>query len=351
MQYGKLTHWVKPDWVIVERNMNERSKQVLILLIGIQLSMIAPGFTVNKKSNPVDIRSESQFIKKTSQPQKTKFNLKLKMDPVYDQEILPETESLNRLTPKYDKLNQEIKPKKRVVLQGAIKHSSVLLPVDKKFKIGAVFKEIPKSELGINEVWYRIPAWSSGKWHRETQTLIRQRGFTLFSKFESFLSKPLMGQTETSRLDYTLGTLVDAKGTIWNRITYPYTVKVEGRSSDHIGLIHHFSHISTSKEKLVTKDLSTGIEIDRDTNKILNVYQSENIYETTFKSPNMVVSKGSQKAFNSKGKPIMLSIVKSDEKQIAKFKPLFFEDGIDLRKSLNRFLKSKGMQERCVSLQ
>ena len=122
------------------------------------------------------------------------------------------------LTPRYDTSKGAPDKKNvnnRVLLRGGIKHLKKLPPVNKKYWVGKVFEDFPSMELETNHVWYQVPSWYAGQWHREHQTQIGQRGFTLYRKFESFMVRPFMGETIVSRIDYSIGDQVDGKGTIW----------------------------------------------------------------------------------------------------------------------------------------
>lgn len=242
-------------------------------------------------------------------------------------------------------------PSEAYTLFGNVSHSDVLPPVKKNYPIvplwwqkpnqGAVEKstrlapEYPS--LGKPAVvWIPVPKWLAGKW-------IKQGDLTVsYADLRTGVTKPVSEWTQNLQT-VTWGNQIDGQGNVWQGYSIPtewdsisngkfvrfilLNGQIEPSSPDHMVTRTHF---------IVTESLGT---------QVVEAFQQESLNDLFLLPSRELENHGSTKDFTNEGQPIRKGMLISRFTKVGSFEPIEIQDGVDLLKSLNDYLRAHNMSQ------
>lgn len=242
------------------------------------------------------------------------------------------------------------------LLKGKVEHSQSLSPVDSSLRAGAQYDLTRLKALSANNLWYRIPAWSAGSWHKETCTTVHRRKFKSDANYYSVvLARYGLGPREkmddwetntyTARSDETWGFQKDRNGEIWQFAYNNYQTLTEGERSYAVSLVKDVEVIDISDSKVVLKFVSTKLLIDKYSRQIGIARQTESIQTYTTAGGNLRRVVSSVRSFDEDGQPEAESKVISLQLRTKAFDPWNVYEGRDMRALFAEYLVSHGMKD------
>ncbi|MBU6455236.1 MAG: hypothetical protein KGS72_25930 [Cyanobacteria bacterium REEB67] len=202
-------------------------------------------------------------------------------------------------------------------LKAGVEASQILNSASPLLRRGPVFDEANLPPLHTTKCWYEIPDWFAGTWHRENEKV-------------SVLGLPL--KVKASR-DRVRGTQLDALGHIWQACDEPSVVKVNGSLFTDYKLIFSLEPLAVSKERVTLRFIVKSISVDNESGKIIRVYDSVEIQEST------LASTGHVRATVTNGKRKVGSF---DEVLTAPFSPVDQDDHRNYDVEFCEYLRSEG---------
>ncbi len=242
------------------------------------------------------------------------------------------------------------------VLKGKVEHSQNLLPLDASLRAGAQFDMTKLKALSPNNFWYRLPAWSTGTWHRETSTTIHVRKFKSDASYSSAVlaryglgPKEKMDDWETdthiARSDETWGFQKDRDGDIWEFGYNNYQTLTEGERTYTVSFVKDVEVIEVSDTKVVLKYIATRLLIGKYSRRIGIARQTESIQTYTAAGGNMRRVVASVKSFDEDGQPEAETKLLSLQLRTKAFQPWNVYEGRDMRALFTEYLVSHDMKD------
>jgi len=222
-------------------------------------------------------------------------------------------------------------------LRGSVEHSEQLTPVQSGLKVGDTFDQSKLEKGAATKNWYKVPPWLAGTWEHDDQTQTSYLDYKTGvgdSKTFSFQSHSTDG----------FGYQRDRLGGIWDSISVPYFAESVTDKELHTSLHTDDSVIFDSDDRVIMRFICTRTTVDKATNTISSVNQTESFNSYVPYGPNMVRTEYSIKYFDQRGNPIDLSKGWSIERRVALFKLSSYDP------SFGEYLKTNGM-ENLVPLQ
>lgn len=217
-------------------------------------------------------------------------------------------------------------------LQGFVEHSEELPPVKSNFRVGADFNEQAMVKLVPKLRWYRVPPWAVGTWHVETLTNYYRHDYKTGVTDKTQVTLPFKSDQQT------MGTQKDSQGDIWDYDAYPYVVDVDVEYGKQIQQIDLNELLRLTPLEMTNKLRSTNLELEKQSNRILSVYQAESLQTYSPYGKNLLRCVASVKRFDENGRPKELVQNVCAMRRISGFVPKNMFNGIDLKASFKAYL-------------
>lgn len=224
---------------------------------------------------------------------------------------------------------------KGVVLKATIQHSSRLQPVETGLMEGNTFDSKVLSKYTPLNTWYKIPKWSSGRWHGEQQTAISSR---------NELSGIVDATSETfnCRGDEDWGKQLDSRAQIWEWSHVPYMSESEMDDAISYSLVRKCVPVSITDAQIVMKFESVSVLVAKTSKLIISSVQKESIQTYVPQGEDQMKVDASIRSFDDHGFPKRTSTTVSTVTRTSPFRPANDYQGQNLRILFRRFLTDTG---------
>ncbi|MBC8000784.1 MAG: hypothetical protein IAF58_22745 [Leptolyngbya sp.] len=184
--------------------------------------------------------------------------------------------------------------------------------------------------------WFMLPSWMAGLWLKTgdmtTQVTDLRTGHT-----------SNVNEWTENRLQVVYGHQRDARGNYWHVNLLPAE-----RDGNSAGKLVRFVIVSQACEQSTPQQLMTRTHylVSESTpwnHQIVDTYQQESLNHFALLSNGTMNNSSSNRVFTYQGAPVRDGYLESNYAKIAQFSPVVTMNGIDLRASLNDFLRSHGM--------
>lgn len=234
------------------------------------------------------------------------------------------------------------------ILEGRIEHSPSLPPVDKQWKTGAKFDAGKLPVAGSESIiWWRVPSWLAGTWHNVGK--VKRLSF-------KDLQNPESNQGfDSVEINYpdseVIGYQTDRLGFAWTCVPAPYVGRSEQGDKVNVSIIHSAVPVELSDTQVVIKFLATTLTVGKGKGRILAVTQRESLQTYKQIETGKILVQASMQYYDENGTPRYESKVLSNSKLQEAYKetPYLPYPGnmptlIDLRKSFDKFLRSRNLE-------
>ena len=225
-------------------------------------------------------------------------------------------------------------------LQGGIEHSEVLPELVGELHPGNVYSDdlLLKAGTAGNDLWFHIPSWYAGTRHSERMTVVYRYNYKTGET-----TQPMSTQLE--RQDSLSGYQKDKNGGIWDYRKVPRIQHVESDFVDAVLFVKSIHPVKETAEQFVIEYEEISITLQKNSNKILQVTQQEQISTVSSPEPGLLRSDVSVKNFDMDGKPLRKEQSVVFSKILKPFEQIDNYKGVDLKQSFIDFLHSHQMDE------
>lgn len=211
-----------------------------------------------------------------------------------------------------------------------ISFSETVTPVPPEFKPHKLFSSIELPAEDNEDLWYQIPSWRAGLFHRD-----KQIDHTLTGDFES-----------VSKVDHLYGMQVDKRGGIWHHVSWPSVTKITLDGYCQYKMISKYEPVKLSEKEFTVKVYSTNIDVDDKTGKIIRVAKQEEFDRYFPAGPGFARGQCLIQGYSGRGNQnTTVERCSVEESQTQPFKVLNNFRGKNLRESFKKFLRSHDLGE------
>ncbi len=216
------------------------------------------------------------------------------------------------------------------LLNAAIEeHSDSLSAAPAPLRAGVVFNETSLPATGTAGIWYLIPAWLPGLWHREVETAT---------------DPPQQRRSITARIDEPWGFQTDRQGGCWNYHYEPYSERQDGGNFISYKTVLQKQVLQVAPSVFVIRYRAICTTVSKPDNVIRQVYQQEEIQKITSVEPGLTRHNSSVRWFDANGRPTGGIESYSFMNLIRPYQRVDFAGGVNLRQDFKAYLASHGLQ-------
>lgn len=217
-------------------------------------------------------------------------------------------------------------------LKATIELSSELAPVRKELQTGAKFNEQALPPVSTNGVWYWVPPWLAGGWHRETMTYllpVHKRGI------------------HKERSDSSYGLQVDRLGGHWQRLVIPSRHPVECTQLVDWKITTRFDVLETNNFEFINHSQNISVAVNKRTGKIMATYQQESIQRYYPIDNNHIKYEVTTKEFDQSGRFVSLNEGSTIYTRTSPFIQQNIDEvtGVNLRLDFYRYLVASDLRD------
>lgn len=185
-----------------------------------------------------------------------------------------------------------------------------------------------------NILWIPIPKWLAGTWSKQGDLTVSS------TDMRSGVSSPVNQWTPNFQTT-TWGNQIDGCGNIWHGYSIP--TEIDGNSSGKtVKFVIIDGHWEpSSPDHLITRVRS--IVISSYGRQVVDEFQQEALNDLCLLQTGELANYGSTRDFTNQGLPLRQGMLISRFTKVRSFEPVEFQDGVDLVKSLNEYLKTHNM--------
>ncbi|MBY0549271.1 MAG: hypothetical protein K2W95_18495 [Candidatus Obscuribacterales bacterium] len=230
-------------------------------------------------------------------------------------------------------------PPKHLMLEGGIRLSDKMPPVDESLKAGATFTEQKMKKLEAqapDNQWARLPNWAGGKWKTRSQSNYYRYSY-------QHKSKDFSVRTFTFRAGEGLGYQTDRRGDLWEWDRANYWTRAE---NDEMYVLDFHKHLETKykDEKEFTEYfVSTRVIVNRSNMRVERCYQMESIQTYINPEPGVMRCRASMKEFDETGMPVELVKGVCYSTKMKEYAPVVQCRGENLPKLFAQYLKRNNL--------
>lgn len=203
-------------------------------------------------------------------------------------------------------------------------------PVPQDLKVHKLFSSIELPAEDKEDLWYQIPKWRAGLFHRD-----KQIDHTLSGDYES-----------VSKVDHLYGMQLDRRGGVWHHVSWPAITKLTLDGYCQYKMISRYEPVKLSEKEFTVKVYSTNVDVDDKTGKIIRVAKQEEFDRYFPAGPGAARGECLIQGFSARGNQnTTVERCSVEESQIQPFKVLNTFRGKNLRESFKKFLQSHGLAE------
>ncbi len=220
------------------------------------------------------------------------------------------------------------------ILMGKAQYCDKIAPLRATLAPGMRFSPEQVTVSGCKNIWYRVPAWFAGTWHKQSQTITYRLTTATKNVDRSWHTVDVSG-------DERLGWQRDRAGDFWE-----YDCNYVQHSQSGANLTYHFVErcdlVSSHPERPIFEIQSLDIRVQKSTMQILTVERTISTETLTLLANDRMKVESVSKAFNANG--AMVSEVHSTavKERIADFSPVDQYQRRDMRALFRRYLMSIG---------
>ncbi len=185
-------------------------------------------------------------------------------------------------------------------------------------------------------LWVPIPRWLAGKWSKQGDLTVSH------TDLRTGVTTPVNQWTQNLQTT-TWGNQIDGHGNVWHGYSMP--TEIVGQSN---GKVVKFIIISgrvepSSPDHLITRLHS--IVIESYGRQVVDEFQQEALNDLYLLQSGELQNYSSSRDFTNQGLPIREGMLDSRFTKVGAFEPVESQDGVDLLKSLNDYLKTHNMSQ------
>ena len=202
--------------------------------------------------------------------------------------------------------------------------------VDPRFRPHKLFADAELPNQDSAEMWYRIPNWRAGHYHREQQV------------DHTFTGDVVM----VSRVDHIYGMQRDRTGAIWHYSSWPHITKIDLDGVTEYKIIERYEPIETTEHAYAVKVSSIDIDVDDKTKRIKRVTKQLEVDRYTPGPNGIAYGESEWQGYTADGNPnTQVEHSSMDEMQVEPFKVADKWRDKDLRSSFRNYLESHGLPD------
>jgi hypothetical protein len=215
------------------------------------------------------------------------------------------------------------------MLNAEIEHSASLPAVSAPLRAGASFTAASLPQGASIGVWYLIPAWMPGMWHRQVETTVYP---------------PEAAKTITAPVDEGWGYQKDKFGGCWNYHREPNMEQHPGGNYVDYCIIQQKEVLQMLPQSFVVRYRAYTVRVSTPDNVIRQVWQQEEIQRITYVEAGLTKRESSVQFFDESGRPTGSVQAYAFMNLIKPYQQVDFLNGKDLRLDFKAFLAAHGMQ-------
>lgn len=216
-----------------------------------------------------------------------------------------------------------------------------LAPIEPESRVlvaGVQFSEEYLPKFRGDCVWYRIPEWFAGTWHRQEVTT--SRDLDLKRNHESKLVTKELCSTYDEE-----GWQQDGAGGIWNCEHVPFRSESIGNGYRQVFIVSSLEPVEVTEKVVVKEFKGRGIVIESATGKIRYSAPATSLQTYQLVEPGVVACKSVTTEFDTTGRPVRITETASVLKRIKPFEQRNVYRGKDMRAAFKVFLCNEGKVE------
>jgi len=222
------------------------------------------------------------------------------------------------------------------VFHRPIQHSDRLPAIASELSSGQLLKETTLPRCEPNNEWYWIPSWLAGTWLSQEKT-----------SFYSYDFRKRVKRTRQTRtgceVREAFGCQRDKLGGVWHYVGVPFTLPTAEGAEKIIALNRRAEPALVSEAEVVTRSLGTSIYVDKRTDRIVGLDETEDIETATPAGQGMMKVHNSVKLFDKYGQPVERTRSVRISRKIADFLPVDHYDGQDMKELFREFLTARAL--------
>ncbi len=175
-----------------------------------------------------------------------------------------------------------------LTLSGQAEHSITLPPIPATLQPGQTFNlSVAEQGFATNHDWRQIPPWLAGTWHTDVEYALQN-------------SRPVGYVTRSTR---TFGSLADRFGNVWQYKKVPWSETVDDGNTLDSKLVIFEKRLGHDPNSYVDKAITVDVIYDRNSGRILNTYQQEELQWTYPQPDHTLRVDESIKRYDAMGQP------------------------------------------------
>ncbi len=214
------------------------------------------------------------------------------------------------------------------MLNAEIEHSATLPAMSAPLRAGASFNASSLPQVQAIGVWYLIPAWMPGMWHRQVETTIYP---------------PEARKTITAPVDEGWGMQKDKFGGCWNYHLEPNMEQNPGGNYYDYCVIQQKEVLQMLPKSFTVRYRAYTVRVSSPDNVIRQVWQQEEIQRISYVEAGLTKRESSVQFFDESGQPTGSVQAYAFMNLIKPYQPIDFLNGKDLRQDFRAFLLAHGM--------
>ncbi len=232
-------------------------------------------------------------------------------------------------------------PADATTLTGGVSHSESLPPlrnnrlsIPLRGKVDYAPAQSPTSQRAI--LWLPVPAWLAGKW-------VKQGDLTVsYTDVRTGISTPTRQWTQNFQTT-TWGNQLDGQGNIWHGYSIPTEIDGISKGKTVRFIMVNGQREQSSSDHMVTRVHSVVIEnLD---GQLVDTFQQETLNDLFLLPSGELENHGSTRDFTSEGQPVREGMLVSHFSKVRNFELVETQNGVDLLKSLNDYLRANNMSQ------
>lgn len=192
------------------------------------------------------------------------------------------------------------------------------------------------THVGPTVEWFPIPKWMAGQWQKDGDLTVSYRDLRT-NRFTS------MSAWTENKMSSFWGHQTDREGNVWHADILP--IERDGWSK---GKLARFMMVAlkcehSSPKQIVTRARYMVTETYNGSGPIIDMFQQESLNDYTLLPDGEMENISSNRIYSAQGLPLREGGLVSRLRRMGPFTPVPTQSNIDLRKSLNDYLRLHGM--------
>ena len=251
-------------------------------------------------------------------------------------------------------------PSDAVTLFGGVSHSRVLPPVPQRYlspergrvdqtveaprqaPVGTIAPSPPPASPAAEVlppekvVWIPVPNWLAGTW-------VKQGDLTVsYTDVRTGVTRPANEWTQNYQTA-VWGNQVDAQGNVWQGYVLPTQIPGLSNGKTVTFIVVNGQPEVSPPGHWVARD--HNVVIERAGGEIVDAFQQETLNDLFVSPSGQLENDASTRDFTNQGQPLRQGMLVSTYTKVGPYHIVEFQNGVDMLKSLNEYLRSHNMSQ------